>query len=81
MLSNSEFDHFESRGADVGPGRWSHQGTALSHLNPHRKCLGGDAVLTVIWGHRFVWGNLHELKQPPQSKEPTHFITAPAHQA
>lgn len=25
--------------------------------------------------------NLYELKQPLQSKEPTHFITAPAHQA
>ncbi|KAI5131020.1 Asc-Type Amino Acid Transporter 1 [Manis pentadactyla] len=57
MLSNSESDHFESRGADVGPERWSHQGTALSHLNPHRKCLRGDAVLTVIWGHRIQDGS------------------------
>lgn len=28
-----------------------------------------------------MWMNLYELKQPLQSKEPTHFITAPAHQA
>ena len=28
-----------------------------------------------------MWVNLYELKQPVQIKEPTHFITAPAHQA
>lgn len=28
-----------------------------------------------------MWMNLYELKQPRQSKEPTHFITAPAHRA
>ena len=28
-----------------------------------------------------MWMNLYELKQPLQSKEPTHFITAPAHRA
>lgn len=32
-------------------------------------------------GREFVWMDLYELRQPVQSKEPTHFITAPAHQA
>lgn len=29
-------------------------------------------------GHRFVWMNLYELKQPLKNKEPTYFIIAPA---
>lgn len=37
--------------------------------------------MTAPGGREFVWMDLYEPRQPVQSKEPTHFITAPAHQA
>lgn len=71
-----------SREPDTGPRRQGHQGMALLELNPHYECLRWGLL---YWlppgGPGFTWMNLYELKQPLQSKEPTHFITAPAHRA